>query len=242
MVDTAATSTRSAHPVRDGHRPPRLAGEAAIAVAAARLVPPPPDRATSGAHRDGFAELVLPAWPEGHDRPASAAEVAATLRRLLVEEGSRGGSDPGVTSSRSAPRAAVAPALSLARAGDKTVAVLPFKNGGPPGDDYLAEGLTDELIDALSMTRGLRVRSHGAVHKLRGETRDPRDIGRELEVQVVVEGSIRRAGEQLRISARLSSVADGFQLWAKRFDRPAADLLVVGDEVARAVAEALTAT
>jgi eukaryotic-like serine/threonine-protein kinase len=213
-------------------------------VAAARLVQPPPDprhfRARIG---DGFAELVLRCMArKATDRPASAAEVGATLRRLLVEEGSRGGSDPGVTSSRGTQRAALSPALSLAGAGagDKTVAVLPFKNGGPPGDDYLAEGLTDELIDALSMTRGLRVRSHGAVHKLRGETRDPRDIGRELEVQVVVEGSIRRAGEQLRISARLSSVADGFQLWAKRFDRPAADLLVVGDEVAHAVAAALT--
>jgi serine/threonine-protein kinase len=220
------------------------AGDAAIAVAAARLVRPPPDprhfRARIG---DGLAELVLRCMARNAaERPATAVEVAATLRRLLAEDGSRAGSDPGMSSSRSTPRGSLAPALSFAGAGTgvKTVAVLPFKNGGPPGDDYLAEGLTDELIDTLSMTRGLRVRSHGTVHKLRGETRDPRDIGRELEVQVVVEGSIRRAGEQLRISARLSSVADGFQLWAKRFDRPAADLLVVGDEVARAVADALT--
>jgi serine/threonine-protein kinase len=120
------------------------------------------------------------------------------------------------------------------------VAVLPFKNAGPAEDAYLVEGLTDEIIDGLSMTRGLRVRSLGAVLQHAGEARDPRDIGRQLEVQVIVEGSVRRAGDALRISCRVSSVHDGFQIWAQRFHRPAADLLVLGDEVTHAVADALT--
>src|SRR6185295_7706402 len=113
-----------------------------------------------------------------------------------------------------------------ARPGDKTVAVLPFRNAGAPDDAYLAEELTDDLIDALSMTRGLKVRS--------------RDVGRELGVQVVVEGSVRKARGHVRITARLVSVTDGFQLWAKRFDRPEQDVLSINDEAARAIAEALT--
>ena len=122
--------------------------------------------------------------------------------------------------------------------GAQTVAVLPFRGAGP--DDYLAEGLTDDLIDALSMTPGLRVRSRGAIIHLKGTSRDPRDLGRELEVQVVVDGSLRRIGENLRVSARLISVAEGFQLWAKRFECPSGDVLLVGDEAAGAIAEALT--
>src|SRR5262249_60121629 len=103
---------------------------------------------------------------------------------------------------------------------EKTVAVLPFRNAGPPEDAYLAEELTDDLLDALSMTRGLKVRARGAVLRFRGVDTDPREIGRELGVQVVVEGSVRKARGRVRISARLVSVADGFQIWAKRFDPP----------------------
>jgi serine/threonine-protein kinase len=125
-------------------------------------------------------------------------------------------------------------------AAEKTVAVLPFRNAGAPDDAYLAEELTDDLLDALSMTRGLKVRARGAVLKYRGSEADPRDIGRELGVQVVVEGSVKRARGQVRISARLVSVTDGFQVWAKRFDRPEQDVLSINDDAARAIAEALT--
>jgi TolB-like protein len=123
--------------------------------------------------------------------------------------------------------------------GDKAVAVLPFKNAGPPEDQYIADGLTEDLIDTLSMARGLRLRPHSAVVAFTGSV-DSREVGRELGVQVVVQGSVRHAGQMIRIAARLISVADGFQLWAKRFDRPATDLLVVSDEAAAAIAEALT--
>ncbi|MEO6575546.1 MAG: protein kinase, partial [Polyangiaceae bacterium] len=99
---------------------------------------------------------------------------------------------------------------------------------------------TDDLIDALSMTPGLRVRSRGAIIHLKGNLGDPRELGRQLEVQVVVDGSLRRVGDNVRVSARLISVAEGFQLWAKRFECPSGDVLRVGDEAAAAIAEALT--
>jgi serine/threonine-protein kinase len=75
---------------------------------------------------------------------------------------------------------------------------------------------------------------------LKGLNEDPRELGRKLNVQVVVEGSVRKLGSSLRVTARLVSVADGFQLWARRFDRSEADVLAVNDETARAIAEALT--
>ncbi len=123
------------------------------------------------------------------------------------------------------------------RPGDKTVAVLPFRNAGPPEDEYLADGLTEDLIDTLSMSPGLKVRPRSSVLGLVGK--DPREVGGALGVQVVVDGSVRRAGGALRISTRLIGVSDGFQLWAKRFDRPEADALVISDEAAHAIAAAL---
>ncbi|MEZ4314340.1 MAG: protein kinase [Polyangiaceae bacterium] len=155
------------------------------------------------------------------------------------------------------PRAAIAPpppapseapsasssspgASSAAPSAPKTVAVLPFRNTGGADDEYLADGLTDEMIDTLSMTPGLRVRSRGVVMQHKGADADPREIGAALDVGLVVEGSIRRTPSGVRITARVVSVRDGSQLWAKRFDKPTVDVFEVSDEVARAVAEALT--
>lgn len=207
-------------------------GDSVYAVAAARLVHPPPDpRERRRSIPDAMAAVVVRCMqrrPE--DRFTNAREVSAALETLVLH----------------APSILPAPELApmMVSADDpgaeheKTVAVLPFRASRP--DDYLAEGLTDDLIDALSMTPGLRVRSRGAIIHLKGNSRDPRELGRELEVQVVVDGSLRRVGDNVRVSARLISVAEGFQLWAKRFECPSGDVLRVGDEAAGAIAEALT--
>jgi serine/threonine-protein kinase len=110
---------------------------------------------------------------------------------------------------------------------DRAVAVVPFKNLGPADDDYIAAGLTEDLLDALAMVRGIKVRAAGA--------------GAASGVDVVVEGSVRRAGERLRINARLVNVADGFQLWSQRFDRALSDLLAANDEAVQSIADALSA-
>ncbi|WP_437903559.1 protein kinase [Sorangium sp. So ce327] len=147
----------------------------------------------------------------------------------------------------------------------KTVAVLPFRNVGAPDDEYLADGFTEDLTDTLSMTAGLKVRPRAAVSRVRLDGRDPRDVGRELGVQVVVEGSIRRTGGGygpdgprsqppapysrpasrmppggVRVTVRVIGVEDGFQLWAKRFDSSPEALLTVSDDAAGAIAAALT--
>ncbi|WP_437996565.1 protein kinase [Sorangium sp. So ce185] len=157
------------------------------------------------------------------------------------------------------------PPSSASSPGLKTVAVLPFRNVGAPDDEYLADGFTEDLTDTLSMTAGLKVRPRAAVSRVRLDGRDPRDIGRELGVQVVVEGSLRRTGggyghdaprsqpsapysrpgsrlppAGVRVTARVISVEDGFQLWAKRFDSSPEALLAVSDDAASAIAGALT--
>jgi serine/threonine protein kinase/tetratricopeptide (TPR) repeat protein len=217
-------------------------GDTPFAIAAARLTAPPPDpRQKLPELPRACADLVMRCMarrPE--DRFASASEVASALSVITLP------AVPSVSDPRSAIHLPVAvrvagPEPILAKAHDKTVAVLPFRNAGPSEDEYLAEGLTDDLIDRLSMTRGLKVRSRSAGLSWKGMEPDAREVGDKLGVQVIVEGSVRRARGNVRISARLTSVADGFQLWARRFDRPEQDVLSINDEVANAIAEALTA-
>jgi eukaryotic-like serine/threonine-protein kinase len=225
-------------------------GDSIVAVAAARLMQPPPDPCVKRPSLPVvYSELVKKCMARDREqRFASADEVAATLTHLLsTNDPAATGNTPHIVrtgmSSAIATSTAVVPSMPAPApppSTDKTVALLPFRNSGPPADDYLAEGLTDDLIDTLSMTSGLKVRPRGVVMRFKGVDQDPREIGKELGVQVVVEGSVRRAPAGLRITARVLSVADGFQLWAKRFDRPEKDLFVVNDEVATAIAEALT--
>ncbi len=212
-------------------------GESIYQVAAARLVQPPPNpRDRRSDVPEPVAAIVMQCMARRReDRFASASEVAAALSALTLPATSITPTSATVVVRSRPPSPPTAPTPD----GIKTVAVLPLRNAGPPEDDYLADGLTDDLIDTLSMGKGLRVRSRGAVFRFKGGERDPRDVGRELEVQVVVDGSVRRVGELLRVSVHVVSVADGFQLWAKRFERPVTELLNVGDEVASALCDAL---
>jgi serine/threonine-protein kinase len=207
-------------------------GSSPIAVAAARLTQPPPDTRSSRPDLPpALADLILCCLARDKEaRPASASALGAALRVLQAE----------ALSSPVTPAAPtlVDPPTSRPRA-DTTLAVLPFRNAGPADDDYLADGLADDLVDTLCMTRGLRVRSRGPAGD--GGPRDAAESGRRLGVQVVVDGSLRRQGEVVRVSARLVSVADGFQIWAQRFERALSDLLVLSDEVAHAIAGALAA-
>ena len=214
-------------------------GDAVYVVAAARLMKPPPDpRAVRPQVSDAAAAVVLKCMARARgDRYATAAEVlAAVVAAANVAPPVSTAVPSGVMRAARAGREALLEGADSA----KTIAVLPFRNTGKAEDEYIADGLTDDLIDALSMTKGLKVRGRGAVMRFKGVDRDARELGRELDVQVVVEGSVKKHGPQLRVSARLVSVSDGFQLWAKRFDRREEDFLSVGDDAANSIAEALT--
>src|SRR5262249_245474 len=105
---------------------------------------------------------------------------------------------------------------------------------------YVAEGLSEDLIDALSSAKELRIASRGAVQKYRAGQRDAREIGRELAVDFVVEGSVRRSHAGFRVTARLLRVAAGFQLWTRKFDVAEAQPLGENDAIARAIGQALS--
>jgi eukaryotic-like serine/threonine-protein kinase len=216
---------------------PAWSGDTPYVIAAARLVRPPPDpRAVLPSLPSGLAEVVMRCMAkERSARFATADELVVALVKASASESVKSMDSPAPPS-----RGPTLDAMAAGNAAGKTVAVLPFQNAGAPEDAYLAEGLTDDLIDVLSMTRGLKVRPRGVVAHLKGQERDPAEVGRELGVEVVVQGSVRKTAVGVRANARLIGVADGFQLWAKRFDRPAADALLVNDEAAQAIADALT--
>ena len=120
------------------------------------------------------------------------------------------------------------------------VAVMPFVNQtGDAKDEYFSDGLTDELIRVLSRIDGLRVAASSVVFRFKGQRHDARQVGRELGVDAVLEGSVWRSGDRVRITVNLVGVKDGFNLWAQRFDGNLRDLFGIQDEVCAAVAAAL---
>ena len=125
----------------------------------------------------------------------------------------------------------------------RNIAVLPFVNASPdPENEYLSDGITDELIDALAKVEGLRVASRTSVFALKGKPQDVRAIGALLDCPVVLEGTVRRSGSQLRITAQLTSTDDGHLVWSQRYDRPMDDAFAIQDEIARTIVNTLRAT
>ncbi len=160
-----------------------------------------------------------------------------------------GGSKPGVYALRSeledwwkktrinlvSPDDATAP-RSLA----PSVAVLPFANlSAEKENQYFSDGLADEIINALTRIRGLLVTARTSSFAFRGKERDVRQIGAALSVGALLEGSVQRSGDRIRVSAQLVSTTDGFHLWSERFDGNAADVFEIQDEISSAIASAL---
>ena len=125
----------------------------------------------------------------------------------------------------------------------RTIAVLPFVNSSPdPDNEYLSDGITDELINALAKVRGLRVASRTSVFALKGKAQDVRAIGALLEASEVLEGSVRRSGDNLRITVQLTSTEDGHPMWSERYDRKLHDVFAIQDEIARTIVTQLRST
>jgi adenylate cyclase len=115
------------------------------------------------------------------------------------------------------------------------IAVLPFADMSPDRDqDYLCEGLAEELIDALTHIEGLRVAARTSSFQFRGD-HDLREVGRKLGVASLLEGSVRKAGDRLRITVQLIEAGTGYHQWSQKFDRSAADVFAVQDEIAETV-------
>ena len=124
-----------------------------------------------------------------------------------------------------------------------SIAVLAFSDMSAAKDqDWFCDGVAEEILNALTPLKGLRVAARTSAFSFKGKGEDLRTIGEKLNVTTVLEGSVRRAGDRVRITVQLSDVADGFQRWSERYDREVKDIFDMQDEIARAVAERLRVT
>jgi serine/threonine-protein kinase len=126
------------------------------------------------------------------------------------------------------------------REGVPSIAVLPFLDMSPERDqEYFCEGMAEELINALTQLGGIKVSARTSSFQYAGPGHDVRDIGNDLGVETVLEGSVRKAGSRLRITAQLINVADGYHLWSESFDRDMEDVFAIQDEISLAIVEEL---
>ena len=178
-------------------------------------------------------------------RPRDGGQVlsALSLVQAELEHPPAGGAEPAPP--REAPTEAEARARRRRRAAPSreaaaSIAVLPFADLSPAKDqDYFCEGIAEELLGALSAVEGLRVASRGSSFQFKGQAVDSREMGRALGVATLLEGSVRKAGNRVRVSARLVNAGDGYQLWSEAFDRPLEDIFAIQEEIAQAVVRAL---
>jgi serine/threonine-protein kinase len=221
-------------------------GETPMAIALARCrVPPvdPREHADVSAH---IAEVILRCLHlDPGSRPGSALELAEALAKLASAASAQTVMVPSSLSSSGtmASRSSTAPSISRPFApmspGKRTLAVLPFQYRGTPELDYLGESLAQELIDTLSRTRGLRVLGYGATSAYASRSHDARVIGQELGADAIVGASVQATSSRVRVSARLTDVQSGVQIWSERFDKPFEDVFEMQDVVCKRVANAL---
>jgi serine/threonine protein kinase/Flp pilus assembly protein TadD len=157
-----------------------------------------------------------------------AADVRADLKRALRELHGGPMTPPRGTSTHTI------------AATQKSVAVLPFRNLSADADNaFFSDGITEDLIDALGRIGGLRVASRASAFRFRDEALDMKDVGGALGVGAIVEGSVRRSGPRLRVSAALVDAPTGFQIWSERYDRQMADVFEIQDEIVSSLVAAL---
>ncbi|MEO8578157.1 MAG: tetratricopeptide repeat protein, partial [Gemmatimonadales bacterium] len=124
--------------------------------------------------------------------------------------------------------------------GGKSIAVMPFTNmSSDPEGDFFADGIADEIITALSKIKALKVSSRSSSFSFKGKNEDIREIGRKLQASTILEGSVRKAGKRLRLTAQLVNAANNEQLWAERYDRELEDVFQIQDEIAQSIVAAL---
>ena len=193
----------------------------------------------------GLPIVLVLAWfhgDRGHQRPIRSE--LAILALLLLVGGAglwvyqRSIGSTAESTAKSAPAPATVPSERKASA---SVAVLPFSNlSSDPANAYLADGIAETLITMLTQVPQLMVIGKVSSFSYKGQAVDPRTIGQQLGVGALLEGSVQRAGDRLRVAVQLVSTGDGGHLWAETYDRPATDVFAVQDEIAKRVTEALS--
>jgi len=178
------------------------------------------------------------------DVPADVSDLVARL--LEKEPGARYATGAQVvsdlrTATTSSPRVAT-PGRTRVPA-EKSIAVLPFTNmSGDPENEYFSDGITDDLIGALTSLKGLRVAARTSSFAFKGKHAELATVGSTLGVRTVVQGSVRRAGNRVRVTVQLMNAAEGTQLWSERYDRDLDDIFAIQDEIVRGIVDQLKLT
>jgi TolB-like protein len=197
---------------------------------------PPPAHAAATVRSASSRRLNLPLIAIG-------GVVAVALAYLVVDKIWL--SKRAVTASAPSDAAATKPVSSTATFSPPphSIAVLPFVNmSGDPKQDYFSDGLSEELLNSLASIRDLRVAARTSSFFFKGKEVDLSDVARKLNVGAVLEGSVRKAGDQVRITAQLINAVTGYHLWSQTYDRDLKDILKLQTEIATAVTKALEAT
>jgi serine/threonine-protein kinase len=169
------------------------------------------------------------------ERFQSASDLAFALGVLEPEP-----AEPAGEAALARRGSAARPSATVSDSSRASIAVLPFRNmSADKENEYFSDGITEEIINALTKIEALRVASRTSAFAFKGRDEDIRRIGEQLGVRAVLEGSVRRAGSRLRITAELVNVADGYHLWSERYDREMEDIFAIQDEIALAIANAL---
>lgn len=178
-------------------------------------------------------------------RPIITADLEQVVARTLAKDPSeRFATAAQVVLALGSPKVATPPEATLVATpvtpNKKSIAVLPFADMSPQKDqDYFCEGVAEEIINALSKIDALHVASRTSTFAFKGKNEDMGEIGKRLKVATVLEGSVRKSGNRLRVSAQLVSVADGYHLWSERYDRELEDVFAIQDEIAENIVKAL---
>jgi TolB-like protein/Tfp pilus assembly protein PilF len=192
----------------------------------------------------GFCIALVLAWYHG-ERGAQeirGTEIAIVALLLAIGGGLLWNFERGMPANGAtpAPPPAPAPAPAAAPAAAKSVAVLPFVNmSGDPRNDYFSDGITEEILNALAQVPGLKVAARTSAFAFKGKDVDLRKVGQVLGVATVLEGSVQRVGDDVRITAQLIDTRSGYHLWSEKYDRKLTSIFAVEDEISGAIAERL---
>ncbi len=188
--------------------------------------PPPPLRTVREDVPEWTERAVMKALAkEPGDRFATAAQLSQALKPAGVATAPGGGSGASGSQASGTP---------------KSIAVLPFVNmSADPDNEYFTDGIAEEIINALTKIGALRVAARTSAFAFKGRNLDIRRVGEQLSVGTVLEGSVRKAGNRLRVTAQLVNVADGYHLWSERYDRELEDVFAIQDEIAGNIVRAL---
>jgi len=198
---------------------PPFSGPTPLAILSKRFTQPVPSvtsfRDDVPADVDAVLSQGLALEPD--QRPRTANEFAAALRKAIQQ--------PTISTRE-----------RIRRAPGPSIAVLPFANlSADPENEYFSDGITEDVINALSKISALRVASRTSAFVFKGASEDIRSIGRQLNVTTLLEGSVRRAGTRLRVTAQLIDVRTGYHLWSEQYDREMHDVFAIQDEISRAI-------